>query len=408
MALIGSVYNGMSGLLAFSNGLDTISSNISNLNTPGFKSSELEFLDVFYQTQFSARQNGETTTSQNGSGVATGGTTTRFSQGDLRATGQDLDVAIDGNGFFVVRQDEQTFYTRAGQLAFDDEGFLVSRQSGARIAALDDAGNLQDINQNDFLILPQSPTSEISFGGILSTGTQDANNNPIHEVPDISVIDSLGDDRQLRIEFELLDISQLEWGIEVFDDTNSIATGSVRFQADGTPLAGENTFTFALDAEDGTVSEVILNMGEPGSPSAASSNSFGTTSTLGVNEIDGFSSGALVSTVIDQDGVLISEYSNGETNEHAQLAIASFLQLQDLEQQSGSLFVSNDEAGPTLGFANDEGFGTIRARTVELSNVELTQQFGDLIIVQRGFQASSQILTVSNEMLQQLIEMRGR
>jgi len=153
---------------------------------------------------------------------------------------------------------------------------------------------------------------------------------------------------------------------------------------------------------------VTINMGEPNSVTASSSSSFGTTSTLGVNEVDGFSAGSLVSTTINEEGVLISQYSNGESNEHAQLAIATFLQLQDLEQNSGSVFVANDDLQPTIGVANEQGVGTIRGGTVELSNVELTQQFGDLIIVQRGYQASSQILTVSNEMLQQLLEMRGR
>lgn len=406
--MLGSVYNGMSGLLAFSKGLDTISSNISNMNTPGFKSSELQFLDVFYQSQFTAKQNGEVTTSSNGSGVATGGTTTRFNQGELRSTGQDLDVAIDGNGFFVVRKDGQTLYTRAGQLAYDEEGFLVSRQNGARIASLDQNGNLSDINQNNFLSLAYSPTTEILIGGVLSTNFIDTNQPLIREINNVDVIDSSGKNRDLRIEFELLNINDLEWGVEVFDGTNSIAAGAVRFQPSSQPLAGENIFTFTLLSGDGSESEVSINMGDPGSISGSTSSSGQTTANPVIKSVDGFISGTLLSTTINQDGVLVSDYSNGESLEHAQLAIAIFLQLQDLEQQNGSLFIANDEVQTTLGFANDNGFGTIRGQTVELSNVELTQQFGDLIIVQRGYQASSQILTVSNEMLQQLIEMRGR
>ena len=406
--MLGSVYNGMSGLLAFSKGLDTISSNISNMNTPGFKSSELQFLDVFYKSQFSAKQNGEITTSQNGSGVATGGTSTRFNQGELRSTGQELDIAIDGNGFFVVRKDGKILYTRAGQLAFDDEGFLVSRQNGARIASLDQNGNLSDINQNNFLSLAHSPTTEILIGGVLSTNFINTNQPLIREISNVDVVDSSGQNRDLKIEFELLNITDLIWGVEVFDGTNSIAAGAVRFQPSSQPLAGENIFTFTLLAGNGSESEVSINMGDPGSLSGSTSSSGQTTSNPVIKSINGFTSGTLVSTVINQDGALVSEYSNGESNEYAQLALATFLQLQDLEQQSGSLFIASDDVQPTLGFANDNGLGTIRGRTVELSNVELTQQFGDLIIVQRGYQASSQILTVSNEMLQQLIEMRGR
>lgn len=402
-----SIYNGMSGLLAFSKGLDTISSNISNMNTPGYKSSEMQFLDVFYRSQYSASQDGDVSFSQTGNGVGTGGTTTRFSAGEIRSTGQDLDVAIDGNGFLILRKDNEQLYTRAGQLSFDDNGYLITRSAQARVLAIDENNNLSEVRQLDFLAMDQSATSEIQFTGILSTGTQDNNGDPIHEISDVTVIDSLGEERSLRLEFELTNITTLEWTVRIYDGTNLLATDTVRYQPAGQPLSGENEISFDLVADNGESTSIVVNMGDQGEANASSSSSFGTSSTLSVLEVDGFAPGALVSTSINSTGVLVSEYSNGETLEHAQLAMASFLQLQELEQRSGGLFAASN-IDPVIGRADDGVMGRFIPRAVELSNVELTQQFGDLIIVQRGYQASSQILTVSNEMLQQLIEMRGR
>jgi len=405
--MINSIYNGMAGLLAFSKGLNSISTNVSNMNTPGYKSTELQFMDVFYRSQYSSSQNGEVSFSQQGNGVGTGSTTTRFSQGEIRSTGQDLDVAVDGNGFIVLKKDDETLYTRAGQLNFDDDGYLVSRANQARVLAVDDNGHLVEISQNDFATINQSPTTEIQFSGILSTGTQDSSGNPIHEIADVTVYDALGEEKSLRLEFELTDISTLEWTVRAYDGATLLGSDAIRYQPSGQPVDGENQISIDVASADGETSTIVLNMGAPDEANASSSSSFGTSSTLRVLSADGYSSGSLVSTTIDDTGVLTSEYSNGESRDHAQLALASFLQLQDLEHRSGGLFAAND-LEPVIGHAGDGVMGRFIPRSVELSNVELTQQFGDLIIVQRGYQASSQILTVSNEMLQQLIEMRGR
>ncbi len=405
--MIGSIYNGMSGLLAFSQGLNTISSNVSNMNTPGYKSSELQFLDVFYKSQYSSLENGDVEFYQTGGGVGTGSTTTSFNDGEVRNTGNDLDVAIQGNGFLVLNKNTETFYSRAGQFEFNDEGFLVSRLNGARVQTIDEVGRLFDINQNDFLLMPQESTSTVSFTGILSTGTLNSDGDPIHQVQGVTVIDSLGDKRILDIDFELTDITNIEWSVRIIENSVTIATGTVGYQPSGQPNPDANSFNFILSAKDGTESEIKIFMGDDGSADSSTSSSFGSSSSLASLNIDGFSSGSIVSSSFDEFGILNSEYSNGETQKNGQLALASFLQLQDLEQQGGGMFSSNG-LNPTLGHADDGVMGKFIPRSVELSNVELTQQFGDLIIVQRGYQASSQILTVSNEMLQQLIEMRGR
>lgn len=135
--MLDSIYIGMSGLISFSDGLTSISNNVANLNTPGFKGSQLEFVDLFYRYQYSGTTDQQGSPYAQGSGVASGATIPNFSQGEFRQTGNDLNAAIDGNGFFVLRKDGETFYTRAGQFQIDDAGYLVSTDDNARVASLD-------------------------------------------------------------------------------------------------------------------------------------------------------------------------------------------------------------------------------------------------------------------------------
>ncbi|MCW8932943.1 MAG: flagellar hook-basal body complex protein [Gammaproteobacteria bacterium] len=410
--MIGSIFNGMSGLLAFSKGLSTISSNVSNMNTPGYKSSELQFLDVFYRSNYSSLQNGNVSFSQTGNGVETGSTTTNFNQGELRATGNELDVAVDGDGFIVLRKDNENLYTRAGQFEFDEHGFLVSRINGARVAALTESGKLYDINRNDFSRHEQLPTSYIQLAGILDTSKHTGTISDPEDADvvqeDIKVFDALGKERTLKLEFELTNnTGGSEWQINVLEGSTSLAIGTVKFDLSGNPVDGQNTMQFIIKSDNDAKTEISIRMEDPVTESKVQSLSGG--DSLSVSDVDGYGAGALLNnaTSIDEKGYLNSSYSNGQSIKHARLALASFLQLHELEQSTSGMFIANN-IYPTLGHANDDGLGKFSSRTIELSNVELTQQFGDLIIVQRGYQASSQVLTVSNEMLQQLIEMRGR
>lgn len=405
--MIGTVYNGMSGLLAFSRGLNTISTNVSNMNTPGFKSSELQFMDIFYRAQYTPMENGDLAFSQTGNGVGTGSTTIHFTPGEIRSTGADLDAAIDGEGFFILQKDGDTFYTRVGQFEFDKDGYLVSKLNQARVMSLDASGNLQAINRNNVAAIPQVATTSISFSGILSTGTQNSSGNPIHTVSAVKVYDALGTERTLTVEFELTDITTLQWAVRVREGSNNIATGSVSYQVSGQPLAGSNTVNFSLTSSGGTVSDVVLTMGVPGDTTASTSSLFGTTSSLRTLDIDGHTAGSLVTLSFNDKGIMQLEYSNGEKEDGAQLALAIFTRLGELEQGERGTFIAHDMV-PVLGYAGDGSIGKLVAKSVELSNVDLTQEFGNLIIVQRGYQASSQILTVTNEMLQQLMQMRGR
>jgi flagellar hook protein FlgE len=406
MAITGSIFTGMSGLITYSRGLDVISNNVANLNTPGFKGSDLQFRDLFYDFQWVATQGGQLANEQDGSGVGDGGTSIRFRPGDLQETGNDTDAAIEGNGFFVLRGKDGTVYTRAGQFQFDDDGFLVSANGEERVAGFDENGQLVDVTLEGLRTIAPQATSEVIFFDNLSSGSNR------HVINDLEIIDRNGETQTWTVTFTN---NQAEtprsWLIEVEDEDGNILTvgQEIRFQGNGSPEEGFNRITFTVTPEDGEAFDVSFFFGEPNSFTKATSFSGGATSSLAVESQDGFRSGSLVSVGFTREGRLDLEYSNGESQQSTRLALAWFQDLQELRQLEGARFIPRGGQEAEIGGAAEGVFGEIVEETLEISNIELTSEFTDLIIVQRGFQASSQVITVANEMLQQLLSMgRGR
>jgi len=399
--MLGSIYTGLSGLLTYSSGLDVISNNVANLNTSGFKGNDLLYRDLYYQFQWVATQGPQLANEQIGSGVGDQGTVIRFQQGDLQETGIDTDAAIDGNGFFIIRTNSGEEYTRAGQFIFDNDGKLVTADTDEPVAGLNANGGLTDITLDGLRTIAPTPTSEVSFVDNLSTGSAN------HVINNLALIDTVGEAHPVTIRFTNNGTTTpRSWLIDVEDENGDtiVAGAEIRFQANGSPEVDFNTITFTYTPEDGEPFDVTFFFGEPGSFTNATSFSGGPTSTLVVEDQDGSESGALTSVGYTRDGSLNLEYSNGESQTGPRLALAWFDDPQSLRQIQGARFLSQDGQDIRIGGATDSVFGAIVEQTVEASNIELTQEFTDLIIVQRGYQASSQVITVSNEMLQQLFD----
>jgi len=400
--MFGSVYTGLSGLIAFSKGLDVISNNVANLNTPGYKGNDLLFRDLFYRYQLSGDGDGRSTATQIGTGVNAKGTSLRFMQGDLQQTGNATDVAIDGNGFFILRSETDTFYTRAGQFEFDDSGYLVARGADARVAGIDDSGNLSDINIKGMRTNPAQPTSEVVLANNLSTGSTS------HEIPEIQIIDSLGGSHTFKMTLTNNSAATARsWLVNIVDESGlQVATDAeIRFDGDGSPLVDFNKVTVNYQPDGALETEITFLFGEPGGFSGATSFSAGTDSTLSVDSDNGVSAGVLLSTAFDSDGVLTIKYSNGEEASSGRLALAWFDDLQSMRQIGSGMFLAPASSDVIVAAANESVMGEISGENLEISNVDLTREFTDLIIVQRGYQASSQVLTVSNEMIQQMLDM---
>ncbi|WP_316369615.1 flagellar basal-body rod protein FlgF [Candidatus Thiodiazotropha sp. CDECU1] len=394
--MFGSIYTGLTGMMAFSQGLDVISNNVANLNTPGYKGNDLLFQDIFYRYGLSSDSNANYPSSEIGNGVTGDRTLMREAQGEIRETGNQNDVAIDGNGLFILRDGEDIYYTRAGQFEIDDDGYLVDRVNQARVAGFED-GELVDINVSELGNNRPRATTEIILTNNLSI------NGVEHEIPEVEVFDALGGSHLIDLKF--INDGDL-WRVEITDDAeNMIASdGEIRFRTDGSPEEGFNRFSFQLAPDDVPATEILLNFGEAGSFTGATSFAAGETSDLVVESQDGYARGALIRMGFDRDGTLTVEYSNGKDNESTQLALAWFDDMQALRQIGGGLFLAGEELEPMIDTPMQGVMGEIVEGSLELSNVELTLEFTDLIIMQRGFQGSSQILTVSNEMIQQLLD----
>jgi flagellar hook protein FlgE len=396
-----SIYSAYTGLLSFSKALTVLSNNVSNMNTPGFKSSDVTFRDLFYQFSSSG---GETTEQQSqiGEGTQTSGTRINFAQGQLTNTGNPLDAAVSGLGFFVLHDGSSTYYTRTGQFDVNAAGFLVDKTSGARVQALNGTSGLSDINLSSLQTSIAKPTSKVAFVGNLSRGAT------TDQITSITVYDSVGGSHTLSMTLTNNNTATTgSWLIQVQDEkSNTIGNGEIRFNADGSPATGFNTVAITLSPSNVQASTFTLNFGDAGSFSGATNFSGGTTSDLKLNTQDGYASGSLLRTSFDAQGFITLSYSNGQTTKGPQLALASFNNLQSLKQFGNQLFTNPDGTPPLLASANGQTMGTLTSNELEMSNVDLTQQFTNLVIIQRGYQSSSEVISVANQMIQQLVAMR--
>lgn len=388
--MFGSIYIGLSGLNAYSQGLKTVSNNVSNLNTSGFKAASISFSDIHGSDSKGGLQYGAGTSGQ-GHGVNINEARIDFGQGELRQTDRDLDLAIDGSGFFVLLDGDQTFYTRTGSFAVDDEGFVVLQGTDYRLAVLDAGGRPVALNIDNVRTSAPAKTTKVTFADNLSSTAT------TYTIPDLKVYDERGGEHLWTLTFSHDAAVFDEWTVKV---TNKAGTE-----------VGSETLKFVAGAVDPTTE--TLSFTEDGLSvtldfSAVSSFSSGTVSNLRASDVDGHGTGTIATLKVNEKGRFEVAYSNEETLELGAIALADFRDPQRLEQRSGGLFTHDGFGQVQYLVADDSRVGTILSRRLEASNVDLGAQFGDLILIQRGFQASSQIISVSNDMIQQLFGIRGQ
>jgi flagellar hook protein FlgE len=395
--MLGSIYIGLSGLSAYSKGLQTISNNVTNLNTPGFKATSFSFADSFSYgglgSSFSRYVGGQ----QIGAGVRYGAESIDFRQGDLRQTSGDLDLAIQGSGLLVLRNGERTYYTRTGSFTVDANGFITDTASGYRLMVLNSSGQAVDVNVDAKQTKAPSATTKVTFAQNLSSTATEAT------VADISVYDSAGTRHVWKARFTPAGANAPdEWNVTVTDE-NGAQVGQKTLKFIGghvDPTTASLTFTSSPTG----ASPLSVNFDFNGVESFSS----GTISTIRAAAVDGKGIGSLTNVAIDEEGRVKLTYSNQETELLGSVAIADARDPQQLERVGAGLFRDKGGAQIRLLGSGQDGIGQLVSRRIEASNVDLSAQFGDLILVQRGFQASSQVVSVSNDMIQQLFGIRGQ
>lgn len=391
-----SIYVGLTGLDTYSKGLNVISNNVANLNTAGFKSSSLQFADLYYKDGGAGLGAGSGR-QQIGGGVGAAGTSVNFQQGEARRTGNDLDVMIEGGGFVVLRQDGAQSYTRAGQFEFNVEGLLVDKVSGARVAAVE-GGQLRDIAITGLRANPPKASTRIKFSGNLSTGATQ------HVVTPVTLFDANGSATTVRLAFDNTNaVTRGSWKVTATNAAGAqVGSGEIRYQS-GNPQVGFDSVRLTMNSDQGLPLDVTLDFSVETTSFAS-----GTTSNLAVASQDGYGAGSLVKSSFDAEGYFVTSYSNGQVEKHGRLALANFSNLDGLEQAGNNRFVQRFGEPPQIGHPGEQAFGKVTAGSIESSNVDLSQQFSEMIITQRGYQAASQVITTTNEMIQQLMDLRGK
>lgn len=403
--MMDSIFIGMSGLAGFSKGLRVVGNNLANVNTPGFKSSQLAFSDLFSAGRNAGRDAPEPfgtpmaapSGQRLGMGLDTPATALNFRAGELRNTGRDLDLAVDGEGFFVLRDGERQQYTRAGQFQFDKDGFLVSVTGGQRVAGFDAGGKLTDVSLAGLRGDAPEATKVVKFNGNLSSNaTADVTLNGI------KLISPLGAEHVVRLVFKNNGASKAgSWAVTASDDTGIYGTGQIRFE-NGLPVAAESKMAFTFAPKNEKPFPVTLDFS--GETTAYAGGDF---STVAPASQDGVAGGYLTEATIDADGALRLKYSNGQTAKGTQLALARFASATDALPLGGNAYASADPESIELGRANASSFGGVKSGVLEGSNVDLAEEFGNLILMQRGYQASSHVISTANELIQQLFDMKG-
>jgi flagellar hook protein FlgE len=394
--MLGAIYSGLSGMDAYSEGLQTISNNVANLNTSGFKEQNVSFEEL-------VNSGGSgflgTESEPGGYGVTEGAPATDFSQGTLQQTDSGLDLAIQGNGFLVVYNNGSEYYTRTGSFSVDSSGH-ISNQAGDQLAVLNADNQPEALNISGEETSAPAATTKIAFTNNLSSSGTTAT------VSNIDVYDSQGTQHVWTVTLNnpTTDNSGTgtDWTVTVTDSTGAtVGTGTVDF-TDGAANTSADTVSVTQTIAGAAPLDVTLDF------SGVTSYSAGTASTISTQSVDGNALGTMTGVSVDANGVVQIAYSNGQTKAAGSVALANVQDPQKLQLLTGGLY-KNAEAGTPEYFASGApGIGTIESSEVEQSNVNLSNEFGDLILIERGYQACSEVVSISNDMIQTLFGIEGQ
>ena len=516
-----SLYSAVSGLKGHQTRMDVIGNNVANVNTTGFKSSRTTFADTLSQTLSSASAGtdtlGGTNPKQIGLGVGVASIDTIFTDGNTQSTGKNTDLALSGNGLFVVKNGNQTYYTRDGAFEFDADGNYVLPSSGLKVqgwvnettdnSTVNTTGSVTDIQVQSGKAMAASESTEAVYSNNLnastpvitsytfSTTTNGATTSytrtavgtyitasaaqPVtlnfsdgtqqtvtsgtytigHSLPQTTAFDyydSLGGKHTATVLLEKTNLSgntvtytdengnsvtdtATAWVVSlanqsVDEDDGSttdydMTTFTIAFDTDGVERAGTLSASETLTADaNSTVTSTVTPIGAGNtsvatsimkaahtSPSGSSTNTMtldfnGVTQYAGTNTInadpDGYAAGTLSSIAVDSSGIITGTYTNGVKRAEAQVAVAQFTNASGLEKTGNSLYQQSNNSGTAnVKTASDLGV-KITPSALEMSNVNIADQFTDMIVTQRGFQSNSKIITVDDELLETVINMK--
>ena len=421
---------GLSGLNASSKNLDVIGHNIANSNTVGFKASRTEFASMV------ATAIGTASTGNAGIGVQVGAVAQQFTQGNITVTGNNLDVAINGNGFFKIQQPDGSFaYTRAGNFKLDDKGNVITNNGGKVMGyPMDPITQTRTASTPQPLVfptgapIPAKQTTSIKATFNLDARAPDAAGNPSATPPiaatprstygtSLNVYDSQGVATPVGMYFQKTGTANT-WDVyDRLDDPNAtppvVATpiGQITFDNNGQitgPAATPPATGFQLPI---TIAPPTPNPNNLPAYTVQVNldgvTQFGAKFAVSDLTQDGYTAGQLTGINIGDDGTIMTSYSNGVTRAEGQIALASFRNAQGLADIGNNLWVETFESGqPVMGVATEGAFGALRSGALEDSNVDLTAELVNMMTAQRAYQANAQTIKTQDQVMSPLVNLR--
>jgi len=433
MGLSRSLTTGTSSLRAHQARFDVISNNLANANTIGFKSSRANFSDQLSQVRrhglspsgASGTGTGGLNPMEFGLGVKLSSISKDMSQGVNEITNRPLDMALNGDGFFVYNMNNRTMYSRAGAINRDKQGYLVDNMSGAYLQGYNvqkdpDGLKVKDSNYNNILsrkvesirIEPNiksepKQTTSIVMGGNLD---KDSMNVGDKKTTSIKVFDNTGGARSINLTFEKADDTSFTLTADV--DGNPLATSeTVTFGSNGTL---QNPFNLIISAADlnsalesdanplfDTTRDIDVQLGDKNSLTSGSITNFTGASDITASSQNGYESGSLVGVNVGATGQILGQFTNGQSEVLGQVVVAKFINPEGMTKTGGNFFSTSANSGlPNIGTAGETfPSTTVQGESLEQSNVDLTEQFTEMISTQRAFEAASRTVTVSDQLL---------
>jgi flagellar hook protein FlgE len=399
---------GLSGLNAASKNLDVIGNNVANANTVGFKQSQAQFADVYANSLAGAGA------SQIGIGVKVAQVAQQFTQGNVTASNNPLDVAINGGGFFRMSNNGTVSYARNGQFQLDKAGYIVnatgSHLTGYGVSASGAlaSGAPTDLNINTADLTPKI-TTKVSALLNLDSGSAIPVTTPFNMADPttynsstaVSVYDSLGNAHTLQTFY--VKTGANAWDVYAANDgvpTTPANIGSLAFASDGSLIAGA-PLTVPLVVSTGATTPFPVSIDYTGT------SQYGSSFSVNALKQDGYTSGRLSGFSISADGTIVGRYTNGQSATLGQVVLANFTNPNGLQSLGNNLWTESAASGPALVGTPDSGsLGVLQSSAVEDSNVDLTAELVNMITAQRNYQANAQTIKTQDQVLQTLVNLR--
>ena len=415
--MIGSLYAGISGLNSNALAMSVIGDNIANINTSSFKSNRASFSSILSQSL------GGSTGNEIGRGVQLWGISSSWNQGSIENTSNPTDLAISGKGFFMLRDanDGSVFYTRAGEFNFDNTGNMINPDGlivqGYEVATVNSDGTftlgpITGINIPQESTNPPHATTEFRVDLNLDAGASAGDTFSTS----LTTYDSLGNTIPVTITFTK-GAAAGTWdaaaSIPASAGTGATINGAasipITFDANGDLTAPAADATLSLNLTNGATSpqDITWDIFDDSGISFGDITGYASASVTAFQTQDGYTSGALRGVSVDEEGVVTGSYSNGQLVPLYQVVLADFPSYWGLAKMGNNLYAESRSSGqPIPGIAGTASLGNINPSSLEMSNVDLASEFVKMMTTQRAFQANSRVITTSDEILSELINLK--